>query len=527
MKKILILFQFLFVIHTFLQGQSNNQLKRAYRANLEQVAQDTFDIIPQPGEFPQDITALQTKRDGTRALLIPTSWGSDLQKISTLKARMQSECKQKVHIRIVDTGQNTHPDLAKGKLSGTNYTTDATIDDGNGHSTHCTGIIYSLLYPLFENGVATYENDKILNNAGSGSFDWMARCETEQRTKDEIRKNNAVRTVVSASLGGGTALVTSVETALKNNTFAVYAVANGNTGTLGVQYPGKSQYVAGIGSLDQNLTVSSYSSYGPECWLSAPGRNINSTWLNGGYASLSGTSMATPHEAALFAIAISKWGDLLPNTAAVKQYFAAIAIDLPPTGKDDKSGYGYELITRILDTRPGGVAPPPPPTGPPDTIITRPARTFSFEFTGQAWPMYYSTDVAPANDTRTKVTALPKRFKVSKKMTLAKDETGANALKLLTITAMELEVISTVNCDVEFKRVKNGLDNYVFKSRGLGLFIGNDYADATFWSAYFTELLLWSQQTPKMNVRVLSVTGKDEAGNTVKWNDSRLKHVPK
>jgi hypothetical protein len=528
MKKILFVLKFIFVIHNISIGQSNSQLKRAYRANVEQVAQDTFDIIPQPGEFPQDITPPSTKRDGTRILLIPTSWGSDLQKVVELKARLQSECKTKVHIRIIDTGQNTHPDLTKGKLSGTNYTTDPTVDDGNGHSTHCTGIVYSLIYPLIENGVATYENDKILNNAGSGSFDWMAKCETEQKAKDEIRKNNAVRTIVSASLGGGTALVSTVEAALKNNTFAVYAVANGNTGTLGVQYPGKSQYVAGIASLDQNLTVSSYSSFGPECWLSAPGRNINSTWLNGGYASLSGTSMATPHEAALFAIAVSKWGDLLPNTAAVKQYFAAIALDLPPTGKDDKSGYGYELINRILDTRPGGVVPPPPPpppSGPPDTTITRPARTFAFSFTGQKWPMYWDANVPAANNTRTN--ALPKRFKVGKKMIAEKDETGGNALKLLTVTALELEVISTVNADIEYKRIKTSLDNYIFKNRGLGLFVGNDYGDACYWTAYFMELLMWGQQTPKMNVRVLSITGNDEAGNTITWKDSRLKHVPK
>lgn len=527
MKKVLIIFHLLFVIHTFLQGQNNNQLKRAYRANLERVQEDTFDIIPQPGEFPQDVTPPATKRDGTRALLIPTSWGSDLQGIANLKARLQSECKQKVHVRIIDTGQNTHPDLAKGKLSGTNYTTDATVEDGNGHSTHCTGIVYSLLYPLFENGVATYENDKILNNAGSGSFDWMAKCETEQKVKDEVRKNNAIRTVVSASLGGGTALVTTVETALRNNTFAVYVVANGNTGTLGVQYPGKSQYVVGIGSLDQNLTVSSFSSFGPECWLSAPGRNINSTWLNGGYASLSGTSMATPHEAALFAIAISKWGDLLPNTTAVKQYFASLAIDLPPTGKDDKSGYGYELITRILDTKPGAIAPPPPPPPPPipDTTVTRAPRTFAFSFTNVKYPMYWDASVPAPNNTRTVTT--PKRFKVSKKMTAEKDETGQAALKLLTVTGIELEVISTVNADVELKRIKNSLESYVFKNRGLGLVTGSDYADACYWSAYFTELLLWGQQTPKMNVRVLKITGSDESGNVIQWNGDRLKHFPK
>lgn len=524
MKKIPILL--FLVIHLFntVHGQNNNSLKRAYQNNIAELSRDTFDVIPQPGEYPQDIVSPPTKRDGTRVNLIPTNWGTDLQKIAILKDRLKAECTTKVHIRITDTGQNNHPDLVKGKLSGTNYSTDAAIDDGNGHSTHCTGIVYGLGWPLFENGVFTYENDKVLTNSGSGSFAWLARCETEQRTKDQIRAQNKVRTVVSVSLGGGTALVSDVETALKNNTFAVYAVATGNTSQLGVQYPARSQYVCGIGSLDQNLSVSSYSSYGPECWLAAPGRNINSTWLNGQYATLSGTSMATPHEAALFAIAISKWGDLLPNTAAVKAYFAAIAADLPPTGKDDKSGYGYTLITKILDTRPGTTVPPTDPPKPPDTIITRPARTFAFAFTGVKYPIYWDANVPAA---QAKKNGIPNRFKVGKKMLQAKDETGENALKLLTITSIELEVISTVNGEVEYKRVKNGLENYVFKNRGLGLVTGSDYIDACYWAAYFTELLLWSQQTPKMNTKVLSITAVDEAGNTVKWTGDRLRHVPK
>lgn len=514
------------VIHLFntVHGQNNNSLKRAYQNNIAELSRDTFDVIPQPGEYPQDIVSPPTKRDGTRVNLIPTNWGTDLQKIAILKDRLKAECTTKVHIRITDTGQNNHPDLVKGKLSGTNYSTDATIDDGNGHSTHCTGIVYGLGWPLFENGIFTYENDKVLNNAGSGSFSWLARCETEQRTKDQIRAQNKIRTVVSVSLGGGTALVSDVETALKNNTFAVYAVATGNTGQLGIQYPGKSQYVAGIGSLDQNLTVSSYSSYGPECWLAAPGRNINSTWLNGQYATLSGTSMATPHEAALFAIAISKWGDLLPNTAAVKSYFAAIAADLPPTGKDDKTGYGYALITKILDTRPGTTVPPTDPPKPPDTIITRPARTFAFDFTGVSWPMYWQVEGGAASE---KKNAIPHRFKVSKKMAAQKDETGELALKLLTVTGMDVEVISTTNADTEFKKVKNSLETYVFKSRGLGLAIGSDYADAAFWSAYFAELLLYTQQTPKSNIKVLKITAKDENGNPVTWTGDRLKHFPK
>lgn len=523
MKKIKLIALLLFVVHTFLGAQNDRQSRRAYNANLESIAQDTFDIIPQPGEFPQNIVPPATKRDGTRISLIPTNWGSDLQKVKDLQTRMKNECTNKVHYRVVDTGQNNHPDLIKGKLSGTNYSTDPTVDDGNGHSTHCTGIIYSLGYPLFENGIFTYENDKILTNGGGGQFSWMARCETEQKMKDQARSQNKIRTVVSASLGGGTSIVPDVENALKNNPFAVYAVATGNTGGPGVQYPGKSQYVAGIGSLDQGLTWSSYSSYGPECDFAAPGRNIQSTWLNGGYATLSGTSMATPHAAALFGIAISKWGDLLPTQAAVESYFRAIATDLPPTGRDDKTGYGYALITKILDTKPGTFAPPvDPPPAPIDTIPVREQRTLAYNFTGQTWKIYWQADVPKqsadvAAAMRKEVT--PKRFRVGKKM----QESGA--LNQLTVTAMEIEIITTTTANVEHDRLKAAMDKF-YTNRGLGLFVGNDYSDAAYWSAYFAELVLW-QSDPKLNIKVVSITANDEKGRAVMWKGDRLRHFPK
>jgi len=523
MKKILLPALLLFVVHTFLGAQNDRASRKAYNANLESIAQDTFDIIPQPGEYPQNIVPPATKRDGTRISLLPTNWGSDLQKVATLKARLQNECKWKVHFRVVDTGQNNHPDLTNGKLSGTNYSTDPLVDDGNGHSTHCTGIIYSLGYPLFENGIFTYENDKILTNGGGGQFSWFANCERSQKPKDQSRLQMGIRTVVSGSFGGGTSIVNDVEMALNDNRFAVYAIANGNTGTLGIQYPGRSKYVAGIGSIDQNLAWSSYSSYGPECDFAAPGRGIQSTWLNGGYATLSGTSMATPHAAALFGIAISKWGDLLPTQAAVESYFRAICNDLPPTGRDDKTGYGYGLITKILDTRPGSVNPPPPPPPvPPDTIPVREQRTLTYNFTGQTWKIYWQADVPKqsadvAAALRKDVT--PKRFRVGKKM----QETAA--LNQLTVTAMEIEIITTTTANVEHDRLKAAMDKF-YTNRGLGLFIGNDYSDAAFWSAYFAELALW-QSDPKLNIKVIGITANDEKGRAITWKGDRLRHFPK
>src|SRR5699024_11498702 len=52
-----------------------------------------------------------------------------------------------------------------------------------------------------------------------------------------------------------------------------------------------------VGSVTSSQTRSSFSNYGPELDVMAPGSDIYSTLPNNPYGTLSGTSMATPHVA--------------------------------------------------------------------------------------------------------------------------------------------------------------------------------------------------------------------------------------
>lgn len=500
---------------TTAEAQTNRILKRGYTANLKELQKDTFDILPQPWEYPSDVTTGVSKRDGTRVLV--SNWGADALRLNELRGRIIAECKKPVHIRIVDTGFDTdHTQLTAGKRTGANYTTDPNGVDINGHATHCTGIIFAqdfgICYDLAKLGIVTWEMDKILSNTGSGSFAWFEACEKAQRAKDELRKAAGTRTIVSASFGGSTPALTGVEAAMKANAAlgTVYIVAAGNTGTTGVQYPAHSQYAIACASLDQSLTVSSYSTRGAQVWAGEPGRGIQSTWPNNKYATLSGTSMATPFLAGCTAIALSKWGDLLPDYNAVKSYIATVSQDIAPNGKDDATGYGFSLIQKILDTKPNGTTPPPPP--PIDTIPVREKRTLSFAFTGK-YPMYWSSVGSTVN----RVTK-PHLVKVAKNR--------AQALELLTVTKLEFEVTSTTTAAVQEKQIANALNTLVFSGRGLGLPPNSDFADAAYWSAYFTELLLLSQYTPKINLIVTRIEATD-GKSTVIFTDKNLKHFPR
>ena len=80
-------------------------------------------------------------------------------------------------------------------------------------------------------------------------------------------------------------------------------IASGNTGSgESIASPACISTAVSVGSTDKNDDVSSYSDVAPFLSLFAPGRSITSSVPGGGYATFSGTSMATPHVAGTWAV---------------------------------------------------------------------------------------------------------------------------------------------------------------------------------------------------------------------------------
>ena len=348
-------------------GEVAPEYRKEYRFRLAAYERTEKRLQAQGWDFYlDDLSSVPTAIATT--LAAQTNWGEQVLIPAAIRQRVATECNFPVVVKIADTGGKfTHTDLQEGQLPGSTYTGEPLPDDGNGHGTHCAGIIagkdIGLAYDLVKKGRLKFKAVKILSNSGGGSFAWVASAYATERNEDNALRASGTAVVYSNSFGGGTAIIQPVEDELKRSTEAgiYFAFASGNTGAA-VNYPGLSQYVAAIGSLDQSMTVSSYSSRGPELDFAMPGRNINSTYLNNAYATLSGTSMATPFFAAASAIALSKWGmGALPNQAALQTYMQKVATDIQPAGRDDASGWGVAYIRAILDTSPGGTPPPPPP----------------------------------------------------------------------------------------------------------------------------------------------------------------------
>ena len=213
-----------------------------------------------------------------------------------------------VIVAILDTGMDLdHPDLAANYLWGWDFVNDDAIpEDDNGHGTHCAGTIAGLDNDIGVIGVAPDVGlyiMKVLNHRGSGSYEDIATgIITATDGPDGIPGTDDDADVISMSLSGPSSTVdleNAVNYALSFNVIIV--AATGNDGNDYPQYPAAYPGVIGVGATDENDNIASFSNRGEDIF--APGVYVFSTYLSANYATMSGTSMATPHVAGVVALA--------------------------------------------------------------------------------------------------------------------------------------------------------------------------------------------------------------------------------
>jgi len=238
-----------------------------------------------------------------------------------------------VKVAIIDTGIASHPDLVvSGGVSTVDYTT--SYEDDQGHGTHVAGIIGAKNNGIGTVGVAPDANlfaVKALDNTGSGylsdiieGIDWSV-----------VNKMD----IINMSLGTSTAS-TALEKAV-NNAYTkgvVVVAAAGNSAKATVDYPARYSGVIAVSAVDSALKQATFSSYGKEISITAPGVDITSTYLNGGTATMSGTSMATPY--VVGTLALIKEKNSLASASMLRNSLESTAKDLGKKGRDTSFGFG-------------------------------------------------------------------------------------------------------------------------------------------------------------------------------------------
>ncbi|WP_077919817.1 S8 family peptidase [Spirosoma sp. 209] len=210
---------------------------------------------------------------------------------------------------VVDTGIDLdHPDLNVDTERSRSFVSGVTsADDQNGHGTHVAGIIGARNNGVGVTGVASGARLvalKVLNQLGEGRLSGIIQA------VNYVRQNGKAGDVVNLSLGGEGVSVT-LENAIRQaaNSGILFAIAAGNDGqNANEATPARlnTTNVFTVSAMDRANRFASFSNYGSSVDVCAYGVRITSTYKDGRYAVLSGTSMAAPHVAGLLLIRGSK-----------------------------------------------------------------------------------------------------------------------------------------------------------------------------------------------------------------------------
>jgi len=173
--------------------------------------------------------------------------------------------------------------------------------------------------------------------------------------------------VTTCYADNGTSLQSrAVNRIVENGT--VFVTSAGNDGDYGLRTigaPAAAEKAIAVGAIDESVDyIAAYSSRGPVGWganqrikpdLVAPGSYIESTSLDDGYATMSGTSMACPHVSGVVALMLDVNSSLTP--AEIRSVLQRTAIDLGPTGPDTDYGAGRVSAWAAV----GNITPLQPP----------------------------------------------------------------------------------------------------------------------------------------------------------------------
>ncbi len=266
-----------------------------------------------------------------------------------------------VHIALLDTGiEQAHPDLSERVFGcfdladATEGFIDGTCADQNGHGTHMAGVLVADGGPDLtgmygfapQASISAY---RVCGSAGTCLSDDIA-----------IAIQHAVEAGVQIIvLGmGGEAQSSFINDALayaaEHGVMVVAPAGNDGPYEDSLDWPAREPSVLSVAAVDDvgepaefssrgiNETTKAYLLENGDVEFAAPGVNIESTFREGGYAILSGTSMAVPHVAGLAAV---MWQHTAKHPAqATRALLRELSRDVGVKGDDNATGWGVPTI---------------------------------------------------------------------------------------------------------------------------------------------------------------------------------------
>jgi subtilisin len=216
-----------------------------------------------------------------------------------------------VKVAILDTGIDlNHPDLWRNIKGGINTLRPRkSANDDNGHGTHLAGTVAAIDNDFGVIGVGPevyLYAVKVLDKKGEGwlsdlidALDWCIenKMQVVNMSFGSLEGNQSFHDAIIRAHQAGITMVAS-------------AGSNGEDSGL-IEYPAFYPETIAVSAVDEYDNFASFSSYGPQIDLTAPGVNILSTYRNAFYETMYGTSMSAAHVTGTVALILTtspKWG---------------------------------------------------------------------------------------------------------------------------------------------------------------------------------------------------------------------------
>lgn len=252
-----------------------------------------------------------------------------------------------VVVAVLDSGVDSdHQDL-KGALLAQYDVTGGNGEDTTGHGTHCIGLISAQKNSDGVTGVspgAKVISIKVMDKNNHGTVDML---------RDGLKLAIALDVdIINLSLGTKTHPGPEVELLLDEaeaKGIVVVAASGNENGP--VLFPARFDNVIAVSGIDEAGMKANFSNFGIENVVCAPAVGLVSTFTNGRYAKMSGTSMAAPVITGVLTLGISilkrKNKGKMEIRKKILGLLPHVSKDIGSPGKDEFFGWGILDSTRF------------------------------------------------------------------------------------------------------------------------------------------------------------------------------------
>jgi uncharacterized repeat protein (TIGR02543 family) len=298
-------------------------------------------------------TAQDLKEAPAATAAVPSgylSWGAanmDVPDYADYLSRVVGQSNlRSVVIAVLDTGIDSSHELFSGRIAdgGKNFSsqTGTSFQDGAGHGTHVSGIIVNLNYANVK-----VLPIKVMNDKGEGTSVTIIQGIGYIMTLKDQGMNIYAMNMSFGGEGSSSVYASTINNAAAKGIVSVVAAGNDDVDAAGFT-PANVPAAITVAASDSNNNRADFSNWGTTVDIAAPGVNIKSARVGGGYVNMSGTSMAAPHVAAAVALIYSN-----PNRNLTPAQLQALLYDsvtgLGTSENNRPFGCGLVNLSAIID----------------------------------------------------------------------------------------------------------------------------------------------------------------------------------